>query len=45
MNRAGKDVELIYLNGEDHWLSGSQTRLALLEKISVFLDTHNPVTQ
>jgi len=42
MNRAGKDVELIYLNGEDHWLSTSQSRLALLEKVSGFLDKHNP---
>ena len=43
MNRAGKSVEFVKLKGEDHWLSGSETRLALLEKISEFLDKHNPV--
>ena len=42
MKKAGKNVEMITLKGEDHWLSGSETRLSLLEKISDFLDEHNP---
>jgi len=43
MRKAGKDVELITLRGEDHWLSQSETRLILLKEISKFLDKHNPV--
>ena len=43
MRRANKDVEFITLKGEDHWLSGSETRLELLKQISDFLDKHNPV--
>ncbi len=43
MKRAGKEAELITLKGEDHWLSGSETRLELLKKISDFLDKHNPI--
>ena len=42
MKKAGKDVEMVTLKGEDHWLSGSETRLSMLEKISDFLDEHNP---
>ena len=42
LKRAGKDVEFITLKGEDHWLSGSETRLALIKAIDEFLDTHNP---
>jgi len=43
MKRAGKQVELITLKGEDHWLSNGYTRLVLLQEISNFLDEHNPV--
>jgi dipeptidyl aminopeptidase/acylaminoacyl peptidase len=42
LKTAGKDVEFITLKGEDHWLSGSETRLALIKAINEFLDTHNP---
>ncbi|MEJ2127654.1 MAG: prolyl oligopeptidase family serine peptidase [Woeseiaceae bacterium] len=35
---AGKDVRLIKLSGEDHWLSGNETRQAALEAIAKFLD-------
>ena len=43
MKRANKDVDFITLKGEDHWLSSSDTRLAMLKEISEFLDEHNPV--
>ncbi|MEL6567961.1 MAG: alpha/beta fold hydrolase [Pseudomonadota bacterium] len=42
LRRADKDVELIKLRGEDHWLSTSETRIATLEAIDAFLDEHNP---
>jgi len=31
MRRAHKDVQLVVLKGEDHWLSHSQTRLQMLQ--------------
>jgi dipeptidyl aminopeptidase/acylaminoacyl peptidase len=34
---AGKDVEFIKLDGEDHWLSSGETRLATLKAIEKFL--------
>ena len=43
LKKAGKEVELITLKGEDHWLSTSATRLATLSAISKFLDQHNPI--
>jgi len=42
LKSAGKDSELIQLKGEDHWLSTSKTRLAVLSAINDFLDEHNP---
>lgn len=46
MNRAlrdaGKPVELIELNGEDHWLSRSETRRRMLAETIRFLEQHNP---
>ena len=42
LKRAKKDVEFIKLEGEDHWLSDSTTRLELLEAVDKFLDKHNP---
>ncbi|MEM7082621.1 MAG: S9 family peptidase [Pseudomonadota bacterium] len=38
-----KAVQIVKLKGEDHWLSDSDTRLAMLSRISEFLDKHNPV--
>jgi dipeptidyl aminopeptidase/acylaminoacyl peptidase len=35
-------VELVTLAGEDHWLSRSETRLAMLEAAVRFIETHNP---
>lgn len=45
LKRAGKPVELIELDGEDHWLSSSETRLAMLRAIDQFLRAHNPVDE
>lgn len=37
---AGKDVELLELSGEDHWLSTYSTRRAMLEATGAFLQRH-----
>jgi dipeptidyl aminopeptidase/acylaminoacyl peptidase len=37
---AGKDVELVELQGEDHWLSGAKTRLDTLNALGAFLAEH-----
>lgn len=42
LQRAGKPVELLTLNGEDHWLSRSETRTAMLEAVVRFVEEHNP---
>jgi dipeptidyl aminopeptidase/acylaminoacyl peptidase len=42
LKRAKKEVELVTLDGEDHWLSGSETRQALLREIDEFVTRHNP---
>jgi acetyl esterase/lipase len=39
---ADKPYELIDLGGEDHWLSGSQTRKQMLEAAVKFIERHNP---
>ncbi|MFN3214400.1 MAG: alpha/beta hydrolase family protein [Henriciella sp.] len=43
LKRAGKDVELVRLKGEDHWLSVADTRLQTLEEMDRFLSEHLPV--
>lgn len=45
LQSAGKDSEFVQLESEDHWLSTSETRLALLHAINDFLDEHNPAGQ
>jgi dipeptidyl aminopeptidase/acylaminoacyl peptidase len=40
--RAGKDVRLEKLAGEDHWLSRSETRLQMLNSTVEFLHAKNP---
>lgn len=40
LNEAGKDVRFVRLEGEDHWLSLPETRIAMLEELGVFLNTH-----
>lgn len=42
LRRAGKSVELVTLPEGDHWLSKSETRLAMLEATVAFLEKHNP---
>lgn len=42
LKKEGKDVSLLRLKGEDHHLSSSSTRLAMLKAIGEFLDEHNP---
>lgn len=42
LRRAGKPVELLTLDGEDHWLSKSETRTAMLEAVVRFVEEHNP---
>ena len=42
MKHAHKEVELVPLKNEDHWLSRSETRLQMLQSSIAFLRTHNP---
>lgn len=42
LQRAGKSVEFVTLAGEDHWLSRSDSRLAMLEAVVAFVEKHNP---
>ena len=42
LERAGKPVTMVALDGEDHWLSRSATRLQLLEQVMAFLAVNNP---
>ncbi len=42
LRAAGKPVELVVLPDEDHYLSRSATRLAMLEALMRFVTTHNP---
>lgn len=39
---AHKDVELVTLKGQDHWLSRGETRLQMLQSSVAFLRAHNP---
>ena len=45
LRKAGKDVRLVELEGEDHWLSKSSTRLRVLEEVEQFVRTNNPAGQ
>ncbi len=42
MKAAGKTVEMVTLDGEDHWLSLPQTRTEMLKATEAFLLKHNP---
>ncbi len=44
LTKAGKPVELVVLNGEDHWLSREPSRVQTLESMVSFLLKHNPPT-
>ncbi|MFN3312771.1 MAG: alpha/beta hydrolase family protein [Hyphomonas sp.] len=42
LKRANKPVEFVRLEGEDHWLSGAETRIQLLREIDRFLAAQMP---
>ena len=42
LRRANKEVELVALKHEDHWLSRGETRLQMLQASVAFLRAHNP---
>jgi dipeptidyl aminopeptidase/acylaminoacyl peptidase len=42
LKRAGKPVELVELDAEDHWLSRSATRLQMLKAMVAFVQKYNP---
>lgn len=42
LRSANKDVELVILKKEDHWLSNSETRLQMLKATVAFLRAHDP---
>jgi dipeptidyl aminopeptidase/acylaminoacyl peptidase len=39
---AGKPYEFVVLEGEDHWMSRSETRLQKLNAAITFLEKQNP---
>ncbi len=39
---AGRPVEFVPMNGEDHWLSSAATRQAMLSAVVAFVQKHNP---
>lgn len=40
LSKAGKDVKLVKLRREDHWLSQSETRLQTLKELDAFVEKH-----
>lgn len=42
LKKEGKPYELVTLEGEDHWLSKSETRLKMLSATVAFVEKHNP---
>lgn len=42
LKAAGKTVELLALDGEDHWLSRGETRAAMLKAAVAFVNRYNP---
>jgi dipeptidyl aminopeptidase/acylaminoacyl peptidase len=42
LKKAGKSVDLVALEGEDHWLSRGATRLKMLTEAVAFVEKHNP---
>jgi dipeptidyl aminopeptidase/acylaminoacyl peptidase len=42
LRSAGKSVELVELEGEDHWLSKAETRQRMLQETMDFVMEHNP---
>lgn len=42
LKKAGKPVEFVTLDAEDHWLSRGETRLRMLTAVAAFIEKHNP---
>ena len=42
LEKAGNAPEMVVLNGEDHWLSRGETRLRMLNALTMFLEKNNP---
>lgn len=42
LNDAGKAVQFVTLDGEDHWLSRSKTRLQMLKAAVTFVEANDP---
>ena len=42
LSRAGKPVEFIKMNNEDHWLSREETRMEMLKAAVAFVEKYNP---
>ena len=42
LRKAGRPVELVAQNGEDHWLSRGDSRLQMLQAVTAFLERNNP---
>jgi dipeptidyl aminopeptidase/acylaminoacyl peptidase len=42
LNGAGKPVDFVLMDGEDHWLSSAPTRQAMLNAVVAFVQKHNP---
>jgi dienelactone hydrolase len=42
LKRAKKPYEMLVLTGEDHWLSQSETRVAMLKAAVAFVEKYNP---
>lgn len=43
LEQAGKQVELVKLKGEDHWLSVADTRMQTLREMDRFISEHLPI--
>jgi dipeptidyl aminopeptidase/acylaminoacyl peptidase len=42
LKRAGKPVELVTMDNEDHWLSREETRIIMLKSAVAFVEKYNP---
>ncbi len=42
LKQAGKNVEMVNMPGEDHWLSREATRQLMLARTVAFVEKHNP---
>jgi len=42
LRRAGKPVEFVKMDNEDHWLSREETRIAMLKSAVAFVEKYNP---